>query len=176
MDKNNAPIPCKSLTSRQVTDSLARCKAKAIAMCSGVGMSLFLGFGGDGGKARSALGVQRDTDLSNAKALTSINGNGNPYVSWSAAVAAARVTDPAFEWEVEESKVLDWHTGEDALRGADGRSGARGGAENRPVPGKGQQGKSAHRSLGRRKACRRQVKAVAKDFDPAVSFFAPNLF
>lgn len=110
---NGAPVPADRISPRDVGDALMRCRAKAVALVNGVGLSLYAGFGGDALGFLKALGVKPDSDLSAAPSLQrDKGGKGAEYVPWAAALAAARITDPDFRWAVEWSEATDWSTGE----------------------------------------------------------------
>jgi hypothetical protein len=99
MDENNHPIPLRDITSRNVTDSIARCRVKAIAMTRGLGLCLYANDTAKGFTER--LGVQKDTDLAGVTAVTATTPSGMPYIEWAFALAAARITDPCFGVEVQ---------------------------------------------------------------------------
>jgi len=100
LDGENKPIYINKINSRDILNSFQRCRTKAIAMTYGIGMSLYAGFGGNGSQFVEALGVTERTDLSKVEAITNMK-EGNQYVNWAAAVAAAKITDPGFRWEVD---------------------------------------------------------------------------
>lgn len=102
MDGNNDPIPADKITSRDINDSLQRCKVKAIAMVTGVGLSLYAGMDGNGPGFSEALGVTVDHDLRQAKAVSRSLQNKTEYLDWVFALAAAKVSDTDFSWRVEE--------------------------------------------------------------------------
>jgi len=113
MGANNAPIPIDSLTSLGVNESIMRCRAKAAAMVNGVGLSLYAGYGGDALRFIKALGIKPGSFLSHAQPLTEgKSDDGEKYIPWPAALAAARITDPEFFWEVIHFDVADQETGE----------------------------------------------------------------
>lgn len=107
MDQNNNPVTKEGITSRIINDSIQRCRVKAIAMTTGVGLSLYADFGGDGPKFVSELGITEDTDISLAKPMSSArldeSGGGDDvmYLAWAAALAAVKITDPEFFWAVD---------------------------------------------------------------------------
>lgn len=102
MTQGNNALPLADLTLREVNDALQRCLVKAIAMTCGTGMSVFMGYEGSGESAAKALAVSPNVALAQVDAVTSTRGDGQSadYVEWSCAVAAARITDPEFHWEV----------------------------------------------------------------------------
>jgi hypothetical protein len=121
LDRRNNAVPVESLTPRDISDTIARCRAKALAMVNGVGMCVYAGYEGNGAKFYKALGVSpgADFDPAKAQALASIKGKEKEkakfkpkYLDWSAALSAARVTDPEFHWEVEFMESSDPITGE----------------------------------------------------------------
>lgn len=99
MDADNHPIPLRDITSRNVTDSIARCRVKALAMTRGLGLCLYANDTAKGFTER--LGVQEDADLAGVPAVTATTPGGMPYVEWAFALAAARITDPHFGVEVQ---------------------------------------------------------------------------
>lgn len=102
LDDRNNPVPVANMTSRDLSDSLQRCRAKAVAMVTGVGMSLYAGFDGNAKKFVEELGIQPDSDLAKVKAITSKKGgsSGAEYLDWASALAAAKGTDNDLKWEV----------------------------------------------------------------------------
>lgn len=112
LDKQNRPISVGHITSRDISDTYQRCRTKGIATTLGIGMSLYAGFGGDGQKFVAELGLTPDSDLAVAKAITRKKGD-TEYLDWASALAAARITDPAFHWSVVMHRsVVDMSTGE----------------------------------------------------------------
>lgn len=123
LDIRNKPIPAGQETSRDVGDTQGRCLARAVAIVHGLGLSLYSRTEGDGASYVSALAVAPGTaDLQGVKALEDLkefkdrngrptNRRPQPYLGWHAAVAAARITDPGFWWEVIEYDVMDPETG-----------------------------------------------------------------
>lgn len=98
LDEENNPVGIDSLSPRDVTDSIARCRVKAIAMTRGLGLCLYAGT-----SARQFvdnLGITPDSDLAKVSAVVSTNGHGVSYVEWAYALAAANITDPHFSWRV----------------------------------------------------------------------------
>ncbi len=119
LDRRNNAIPVEALTPRDISDTIARCRAKALAMVDGVGMCVYAGYEGNGPKFFKALGVMSGAGCDPAKvqALASIKGKEKArfktkYLDWSAALSAARVTDPEFHWEVDFWQSADPDTGE----------------------------------------------------------------
>lgn len=117
LDAKNNTVSSGNLTSRDVGDTINRARAKAIAMVSGVGLGLYAGFD-DAASFLRALNVRPDSDLSEVEPLVKNKGgkSGAGYVQWAAALAAARITDPTFHWEVAEHEFDDQNTGEIAHR------------------------------------------------------------
>lgn len=113
LDAQNRPVPIEALTSRDVSDTINRARAKLIAVVNGVGMSLYAGYGEDVLGFLKALGLTPESDLATAQPLTSSKNGKAQYVDWAAAVTAARLTDPGFYWEVvEHDNQPDPETGE----------------------------------------------------------------
>jgi hypothetical protein len=103
LDRENKPIPIDAVNSRDVSDTIVRAKTKAIAMMRGYGLALYAG------DVRpidfiKGIGVKPDSDLRavqpRVRAKPSKSGAGPSYVSWADALAAAKITDPEFRWEV----------------------------------------------------------------------------
>jgi len=114
LNSNNAPIPISAISPRDVNDAIMRCRAKAVAMVQGVGLSVYAGFDGDALGFIKALGIKPDSDLAQVQPLTEGKGgdSGAKYITWAAALAAARITCPEFFWEVLEFDVTDQESGE----------------------------------------------------------------
>jgi len=90
---------------------------KAIALCTGVGLSLYAGFSGDGAAFADALGVTPEsTNLERVIPLSGEKKSGGkaaiPYLEWAVAHAVAKVTDPEFFWEALPFEVPHPETGE----------------------------------------------------------------
>lgn len=99
LDENFNPLLVSNADSADIHNSLTRCIVKAIASVTGAGMSVFLGFDGEGEKAFKMLKCTPDTDLSKASPIVSGRG-GIPYVEWGVGLSVSRITDPEFHWEV----------------------------------------------------------------------------
>ncbi|HEU0196156.1 MAG TPA: DUF1071 domain-containing protein [Nevskiaceae bacterium] len=117
LNRVQEPMPDGQASSRVIEISIARCRSKTIGCCTGVGLSVYAGFGGDGREFASRLGeIGFDTDLANVvpiiKARPGETAKDVPYVPWPAAVAAAKLADPAFKWWVEQRDAVDTSTGE----------------------------------------------------------------
>jgi hypothetical protein len=101
MDRDNTTIDIGKTTLTDINNSRQRCLVKAIAAVYGVGMSVFMGCDGDGAKAVKLLGISPETDLETAEPIVStLKAGGAPYVEWNAGLAACRITDPTFRWDV----------------------------------------------------------------------------
>ena len=88
---------------KELTDSINRCRAKALACVDGVGMSLYAGYGGDAQQFVHDLNLAPDSNLAQVAPLTQTrDGRGGQvtYLDWTAALTAARITDPEFCWNV----------------------------------------------------------------------------
>ena len=101
LDNRNEPIAAIKVTTRDITDTIARCRAKAIAMVTGFGMSLYAGYEGNGPLFSRELGLGPSGDPAGVQPIVSHKGSVE-YLDWASALAAARVTDPDFHWEVQE--------------------------------------------------------------------------
>lgn len=112
LDNRNKPVAKPS--SRDVNDTLQRCRAKAVAMVTGIGLSLYAGYAGNAEKFDRELGITPETDLATAKPISSEKGGSSKaaYLDWASALAAAKVTDPGFLWEVQFFPGVDRDTGE----------------------------------------------------------------
>lgn len=103
LDHEHLPIALDKITPRDILDSVSRCKAKAIAMNTGVGMSLYCGFDEDIKGFLQQLGVRPETNLYEHPPMFIDVGdeNGTKYVEWAIAYTAAKITDPFFHFHVE---------------------------------------------------------------------------
>lgn len=122
LNNKGAPVKYEDVHARDVNDTQARCISRAIAICYGVGLSLYTRCNGNGPELVQALGVRPDTpDLSKVSELREIKEikdkktqrviRSQEYLGWYTALAAATITDPDFHWEIEEYEVLDPATG-----------------------------------------------------------------
>ncbi|MEY2151110.1 DUF1071 domain-containing protein [Rhodanobacter sp. 115] len=116
-----AAMAAGEVDARNLSDTQARCRAKAIAMVTGVGLSIYADFKGDGAAFAKAVGagITHETDLglipplvSGKKRGKSESSDTTDFLGWPAAIAAANLADPAFGWSIEEWDVLDTATGE----------------------------------------------------------------
>jgi len=128
LGKDNNPVPAGKETSRHVGDALSRCVARAIAMVHGLGLTVYDGrtstgeplhqrWFGDGETYAHQLGVTPETDLALVTPMLDMKSakdspRKTPYLGWHAAIAACRITDPTFFWEVIEVDSVDHTTGE----------------------------------------------------------------
>lgn len=113
LDEENVAISAAAAqggTLSLLQSAIARCRAKAVAMVTGYGLSLYAGYGRDGETFFNDMGIVRGGVLTMAdvKPLAETKGAGGPeYLRWASAIAAARIKDPSFTWEVnfyEDSK------------------------------------------------------------------------
>lgn len=123
LDLRGKPLPGGQETSRDINDNWGRALARAVAIVHGLGLSLYSRTLGDGASYVNALAVAPNTeDLQSVPALEDLKEfkdrsgrptkrKPQPYLGWHAAVAAARITDPGFWWEVLEFEVMDPETG-----------------------------------------------------------------
>lgn len=101
MDRENQPLAFEKTTSTDINNNRQRCLVKAIATVLGYGMSVYLGHSGDGVKTMKMLGVTPDSDLSEvAPVVATLKEGGAPYIEWHVGLAACRITDPTFRWDV----------------------------------------------------------------------------
>lgn len=114
LDERNGPIAVGNINSRDVSDTIQRCRAKAVAMTAGVGMSLYAGFDGDASKFIAELGIDPESDLAKTKAISSKKGGSSSaeYLDWASALAAAKTTDETFSWKVGMYPAVDTESGE----------------------------------------------------------------
>lgn len=118
LDLKGKPVADGKETVRDVGDTIGRGIARAIAMTHGLGLSLYSLCEGDGVAYVDALCIDPATqDIASVAPLRDLKGkkdrDGNPvgrqteYLGWHAAVAACRITDPEFTWEVVEFPQAD---------------------------------------------------------------------
>lgn len=101
MNGDNLPLDIATTLVTDVNNSRQRCLVKAIAAVYGAGMSVYLGDDGDGPKSVKKLGVTPDSDLVTVTPIIStLKEDGVPYIEWNYGLAACRITDPTFHWEV----------------------------------------------------------------------------
>ncbi|MCL4723290.1 MAG: DUF1071 domain-containing protein [Rhodocyclaceae bacterium] len=114
LDNRNQPVAGAKVTTRMLNDAISRCRAKAIAMVCGNGLSMYAGYDGDGEKFLRELALNTDSDPSSVQPIVSTKGEKRKvnYLDWAAALAAARITDPEFVWEVLHYNHTDQGTGE----------------------------------------------------------------
>ena len=108
----NQPITIARIDPRDISDTINRCRAKSAAMVSGVGLSMYSNGNVDTIKFLRSLNVKPETDLSTIEPLIVKKAGKGDYIDWPSALAAARITDPSFEWDVGWHKVADDKTGE----------------------------------------------------------------
>jgi hypothetical protein len=105
LNGSNQPIPLEKITDRDVTDAHMRALVKAIAAVTGVGLSLYAGYDGDGQRVAALFDVKPGDDLGKVSAVVEEKGKGSGklYVPWWAAIAACMMADPeGFSWTVVE--------------------------------------------------------------------------
>lgn len=101
MDRDNLHLSLPETSLTDINNSRQRCLVKAIAAVYGDGMSLYMGCGGDGAKAVKLLGVTPETDLESVQpVIATLKEGGAPYIEWNVGLAACRITDATFHWEV----------------------------------------------------------------------------
>jgi hypothetical protein len=101
MDRDNATLALTKTTLTDINNSRQRCLVKAIAAVYGDGMSLYMGCDGDGTKAMKLLGVTPESDLETVTpVIATLKEGGAPYIEWNVGLAACRITDPTFRWDV----------------------------------------------------------------------------
>lgn len=110
LDNRNEPIAAEAITARDITDTIARCRAKAVAMVTGHGMSLYAGYEGNGPQFAHDMGLKPAGDPAAVQAIVSkkkVNRRGDTvdYLDWACALCAARITDENFHWEVQEHEL-----------------------------------------------------------------------
>lgn len=115
LDAKGKPIPAGVENARDVSDTIARAIARAIAIRKGLGLSLYSLCEGDGPTYVDCLAITPDTqDIAAVPPLRDSKSGGNrqdtEYLGWHAAVAACAITDPDFRWWVEEFPAGDGRT------------------------------------------------------------------
>jgi len=101
MDRDNVTLAIGKTNLTDINNNRQRCLVKAIAAVYGDGMSLYMGCDGDGAKAVKLLGVTPETDLETVTpVVATLKEGGAPYIEWNVGLAACRITDAAFHWEV----------------------------------------------------------------------------
>lgn len=107
LDEENVAISAmysKGGTLALVQSAIARCRAKAVAMTCGYGLSLYAGYGGDGQAFDKDLNVEpgHDIHLADIDPIGATKGdNGPEYLRWASALAAAYIRYPAFRWQID---------------------------------------------------------------------------
>ncbi|HDR9103351.1 TPA: DUF1071 domain-containing protein [Burkholderia vietnamiensis] len=101
MDQDNQPLSLTKMKLTDVNNNRQRCLVKAIAALTGHGLSLYMGHDGDGAAAVARLGITPETDLETATpVVATLKEGGAPYIEWNVGLAACRITDANFHWEV----------------------------------------------------------------------------
>lgn len=109
----NQAMPVARVTSRDLSDTINRCRAKAVAMVNGVGLALYAKGETNVVSFIRALDVKPDTNLRTASpVIAKAEEKHGEFIDWPHAVAAARLTDPDFLWEVVFKDVVDKTSGE----------------------------------------------------------------
>ncbi|WP_431153362.1 DUF1071 domain-containing protein [Acidovorax facilis] len=112
MDAKYRAIPADLITARDVNDSQKRALAKTLAMCHGIGMSLYGGHGEDVGAFLASLNVQPGSHLAAVMPpVAEKPGSNSEYVEWAVAYSAARIVHPDFRFEVLCSDVPNPESG-----------------------------------------------------------------
>lgn len=108
MDNKNRPIPLNKMDSRAVNDSINRCRAKAIACATGVGMCLYAGVP-DAIQYLKSLKVTPESKLDAIQPMLSVIPPKKPqpgkqprppvpYLKWAHALTAAKIVHPELKW------------------------------------------------------------------------------
>jgi hypothetical protein len=101
MDQDNQPLTLAKMKLTDINNNRQRCLVKAIAALTGHGLSLYMGHDGDGPAAVARLGITPETDLETATpVVATLKEGGAPYIEWNVGLAACRITDANFHWEV----------------------------------------------------------------------------
>lgn len=111
LNAKNKAIPEDQITTRDITDTINRCRAKSVAVTNGVGMCLYTGYEEQHARFLKELGLRPDSDLTKVEPLTANKGGRAEYVDWGSALTAIRLTDPESTFTVREFDVLDEATG-----------------------------------------------------------------
>lgn len=111
LDPKNRPIPFDKVDSRDITDTIMTGRRKSIAQALGYGLGVYCKLGSsavytNGVEFANAVGVAPDHDLATVDPKVGM-AERRPYLEWPVALAAARITDPNFEWEVLEFQTID---------------------------------------------------------------------
>lgn len=107
LDEENIAVAARAAaggTLSLIQSAISRCRAKAVGMVTGYGLSLYAGYAGDGEAFAKDLGVLATdlTPLQDIKPLAEKKGDSGPeYLRWASALAAAKIRDERFVWEVE---------------------------------------------------------------------------
>lgn len=112
-------VPFSEIHGRHLGDAISRVRARSIATVTGLGISLYTPCGGDGTHYVDVLGVLPDcNDLTKISPLIDEKRDDKTgrvvsrYLGWFNALAAARITDPDFCWEVLDFPHINRDTGE----------------------------------------------------------------
>lgn len=111
LDGKNQPIPFERLDSRDIADTITTARRKSIAMARGTGLGVYCKSGPttsftNGIDFVNEVGVAPEHDLSVIEPRIGM-AERRPYLEWPVALAAARITDPLFRWEVLEFESAD---------------------------------------------------------------------
>ena len=112
LNNRKAAVPASAINVRDVTNTVARARAKAIAMVTGVGLCLYANYDGDAPRFVKELGLGPDGDPAGVQPISTQKKSKSgklvvQYLDWAVALAAARITDADFHWEVVTYSVVD---------------------------------------------------------------------
>ncbi len=102
LDNKNRPIHPSKMDVRDLNDTLARARAKAIAMQTGVGLALYGGYKEDANGFIRAVGAVPTSDIATIEPFEKDKGRNAAYVPWPAAWLAAKLTDESANFKVLE--------------------------------------------------------------------------
>lgn len=92
--------PVLNPTARDISDQINRCRCKAVAMITGYGLGLYAGYKSAAAFAKDLGEIKEGDDLAKVKPICAKKGGKADYIPWAASIAAARLSDPTFWWEV----------------------------------------------------------------------------
>lgn len=112
LNNRKQAVPASAINVRDVTNTVARARAKAVAMVTGVGLCLYANYDGDAPRFVKELGLGPEGDPAGVQPISTEKKSKSgkfvvQYLDWAVALAAARITDANFHWEVVTHAVVD---------------------------------------------------------------------